>query len=48
LQTGSKDATHQTIRLRQFLSEQVDLLKLDIEGAETEVLMDLRRYVIKR
>ncbi|HKV41460.1 MAG TPA: FkbM family methyltransferase [Blastocatellia bacterium] len=27
-------------RLRQFLSEEVDLLKIDIEGAETEVLRD--------
>jgi FkbM family methyltransferase len=29
-----------TVRLRDFLDEPVDLLKLDIEGAEIEVLMD--------
>lgn len=29
------------VRLRDFLNEPVDLLKLDIEGAETEVMLDL-------
>lgn len=29
-----------TVRLRDFLNEPVDFLKLDIEGAETEVLSD--------
>ncbi len=29
-----------TIRLRDYLSETVDFLKIDIEGAETEVLRD--------
>ncbi|MDO8477676.1 MAG: FkbM family methyltransferase [Candidatus Rokubacteria bacterium] len=29
-----------TVRLRQYLTDPVDLLKLDIEGAETEVLLD--------
>ena len=29
------------VRLRDFLDEPVDFLKLDIEGAETEVLLDL-------
>jgi len=30
----------QTARLRDFLGDQIDFLKLDIEGAETEVLID--------
>jgi FkbM family methyltransferase len=30
----------QTARLRDYLDERVDFLKLDIEGAETEVLLD--------
>ncbi len=29
-----------TVRLRDYLEEQVEFLKLDIEGAETEVLLD--------
>lgn len=29
-----------TVRLREYLGDRVDLLKLDIEGAETEVLLD--------
>ncbi len=30
-----------TIRLRDFLNEPLDLLKMDIEGAETEVVLDI-------
>lgn len=30
-----------TVRLRDFLTESVDLLKIDIEGAETEVVLDI-------
>ena len=30
-----------TIRLRDFVGDAVDLLKLDIEGAETEVILDI-------
>jgi FkbM family methyltransferase len=36
----SGNAFVQTVRLRDFLGEQIDFLKLDIEGAETEVLGD--------
>lgn len=36
----SKKYQVQTIRLREFLQENIDLLKIDIEGAETEVLYD--------
>ena len=32
----------QAVRLRPFLDRRVDLLKLDVEGAETEVLRDCR------
>lgn len=34
------DKVVQTIRLRDYLNRHVDFLKLDIEGAETEVLID--------
>jgi len=34
--------TVEAVRLRQYLDRPVDLLKLDIEGAETEVLRDCR------
>lgn len=37
-----KTATVQTARLRGYLHRPVDLLKLDIEGAEAEVLSDCR------
>ena len=30
----------QTVRLRDFLNEEIDFLKLDVEGAETEILKD--------
>jgi hypothetical protein len=30
----------QTVRLRDYLCEPIDLLKIDIEGAETEVIID--------
>lgn len=36
----SHDQTVAAVRLRDYLDEPVDLLKLDIEGAETEVLRD--------
>lgn len=35
-----KDVSISTVRLRSFLDERIDLLKLDIEGAETNVLLD--------
>ncbi len=35
-----QDKIVQTTRLRNYLDRPVDLLKIDIEGAETEVLMD--------
>jgi FkbM family methyltransferase len=34
------DVSVETVRLRRYLEEPVDLLKLNIEGAETEVLVD--------
>jgi FkbM family methyltransferase len=37
---ATQDKLVRTVRLRSFLDRQVDLLKLDIEGAETEVLQD--------
>jgi len=37
---GGKEVEVQTLRLRDFLQEPVDFLKIDIEGAETEVLLD--------
>lgn len=38
---GNKNTTHiKTTRLKNFLTEPVDLLKIDIEGKETEVLLD--------
>ena len=36
----AKNETVKTVRLRDHLHTQVDFLKLDIEGAETEVLVD--------
>ena len=36
----SKLITIPTVRLRDYLDQHVDMLKLDIEGAETEVLTD--------
>lgn len=38
--TESRVHTVKTIRLRDFLTQPVDLLKLDIEGAEVDVLLD--------
>ncbi|MBW6474942.1 MAG: FkbM family methyltransferase [Anaerolineaceae bacterium] len=37
---GSKLINVNTFRLRDLLNQQVDMLKIDIEGAEYEVLMD--------
>jgi FkbM family methyltransferase len=39
-QRDTGGASVQTVRLRDFLGERIDFLKLDIEGAETEVLDD--------
>lgn len=36
----------QTVRLRDYLNQTVDFLKLDIEGAETEVLQDCQDLLI--
>ena len=30
-----------TVRLRDYLAQRVDMLKLDIEGAETDVMLDV-------
>ncbi len=37
---GGSEAGVRTIRLRDLLSEPIDLLKLDVEGAEPEILAD--------
>lgn len=37
---GSNVIEIATVRLREFLNEPVDMLKMDVEGAETEVLAD--------
>lgn len=39
--TGSNVIEISTVRLRDYLNEDVDFLKIDIEGAETEVLLDI-------
>ncbi len=39
------DANVQAVRLRDYLDEPVDFLKLDIEGAETEVLSDCANHL---
>ena len=48
LSVGS-DKAHQvvsTVRLRDFLDRRVDFLKLDVEGAETEVLRDCAEQLV--
>ncbi len=40
LETDKETYQVQTVRLRDYLNEKVDFLKLDIEGAETEVIKD--------
>ena len=40
-QAGKNVIEIPTVRLRDFLDEPVDLLKMDIEGAETEVIRDI-------
>lgn len=35
-----------TVRLKQYLQEEIDFLKIDIEGAETEVLRDCAEDLI--
>lgn len=35
----------QTVRLKEFLKERVDFLKIDIEGAEYEVLLDCNEFL---
>ena len=37
---GANDKSVRTVRLRDYLDRRVDLLKVDIEGAETETLKD--------
>jgi hypothetical protein len=39
---GTGTTSIKAVRLRNFLNERVDFLKLDIEGAEYEVLMDCK------
>ena len=40
LETDKERYQVQTVRLRDYLNDKVDFLKLDIEGAETEVMKD--------
>jgi FkbM family methyltransferase len=35
-----------TVRLRDYLTQQIDFLKLDIEGAETDVIIDCAEYLL--
>jgi FkbM family methyltransferase len=42
LEDSAKKITVETVRLRDFLCQPVDFLKMDIEGAETEVLRDVQ------
>ena len=46
---GSSKITIKTLRFRDYLSqeEDIDLLKVDIEGAETEVMLDCRDHLHK-
>lgn len=41
LETGNGMIEISTVRLRDYLNEQIDMLKIDIEGAETTVLTDI-------
>ncbi|MEP7268552.1 MAG: FkbM family methyltransferase [Saprospiraceae bacterium] len=41
IETNSNSNLIQAIRLKKFISQKVDLLKLDIEGAEYEVIKDI-------
>lgn len=38
--------TVETVRLSSFLDEKVDILKIDVEGAETEVLKECREKLV--
>lgn len=38
---GGRKIEVQTVRLRDYLNENIDLLKIDIEGAETDVMRDV-------
>ncbi len=40
VEMNAEKITVQTTRLKDYLKEQVDFLKIDIEGAETEVILD--------
>jgi FkbM family methyltransferase len=42
LEDDSRKVVVETVRLRDFLDQPVDFLKIDIEGAETEVLRDVQ------
>lgn len=42
LQTGGKLVKVPAIRLKDFLQQKVDFLKMDIEGAEYEVMLDIK------
>jgi FkbM family methyltransferase len=44
-QEQSKKINVNTIRLKSYLEQSVDFLKLDIEGAETEVILDCSDYL---
>lgn len=41
------NSTVQAVRLRNYIDRQVDLLKIDIEGAETDVLVDCKDLLNK-
>ena len=49
-ENASMTASVATIRLRDILTEPIDLLKMDIEGAEVDVLLDCadRLHLVKR
>lgn len=41
---GTNSIEVETVRLRDYLNERIDFLKLDIEGAEGEVIMDIAPF----
>lgn len=43
--SGTNGIDVNTVRLRDYLSEKVDFLKIDIEGAEIEVLIDIAKFL---
>jgi FkbM family methyltransferase len=43
--SGTNGIDVNTVRLRDYLSEKIDLLKIDIEGAEVDVLIDIANFL---